>query len=63
LLQRLIEQVGADKFPQPLQLDNGTWVAYRLAEMLPMTEKLLLLRATRAESLFNSIKKSIKTNA
>jgi Lon protease-like protein len=64
LLERVITQVGADHFPQPLQMDNGTWVAYRLAEMLPMAmaEKQLLLQDSRAESLFDVIKKSIKSN-
>lgn len=64
LLERVVAQVGADHFPQPLQMDDGAWVAYRLAEMLPMpmAQKQLLLQAARAESLFETIKTSIKTN-
>ena len=64
LLQRVIKQVGAEHFPQPIQLDDGAWVAYRLAEMLPMAmaDKQLLLESTRADDLLESIKISIKTN-
>ena len=34
LLRRVIEQVGAENFPQPLKLDEGAWVAYRIAGMM-----------------------------
>jgi len=63
LLQRVIEQVGAENFPQPIRLDDAAWVVYRIAEMLPipMAEKQLLLEFTRAadlsEMIINSIKK------
>lgn len=64
LLQRVIEQVGAERFPQPIKLDDGAWVAYRLAEMLPMAmaDKQLLLQATCADDLLESVKNIIKTN-
>ncbi len=64
LLQRVIEQVGAENFPQPLKLDDGAWVAHRLAEMLPlaMADKQSLLESGRAADLINIIKISIKTN-
>ena len=64
LLQRVIEQVGAENFPQPICLDDAAWVAYRVAEMLPipMAEKQLLLELTRATDLSISIINSIKTN-
>ena len=64
LLQRVIKQVGAEHFPQPIQLDDGAWVAYRLAEMLPMAmaDKQLLLESARVDDLLDSIKISIKTN-
>lgn len=35
LLQRVIERVGEEPFPAPLALDDPSWVAYRLAEILP----------------------------
>jgi Lon protease-like protein len=64
LLQRVIAQVGAENFPQPVRLDDATWVAYRLAEMLPlvMAEKQLLLQMPLASELLERIKISIKTN-
>ncbi len=64
LLQRVIKQVGAEHFPQPIQLDDGAWVAYRLAEMLPMAmaDKQLLLESARVGDLLESIKNVIKTN-
>lgn len=64
LLQRVIEQAGAENFPQPIRLDDAAWVVYRIAEMLPMplAEKQLLLQITRAADLFERIIKYIKTN-
>ena len=47
LLRRVIDEVGADHFPQPICLDDGAWVAYRLAEIMnfPMTTKQTLLES------------------
>lgn len=63
LLQRVIEQVGAENFPQPIRLDDAAWVVYRIAEMLPipMAEKQLLLEFMRAADLSERIINSIKT--
>ena len=36
VLSRVIEHLGAAKFPQPIALDDPTWVSYRLAEILPL---------------------------
>jgi Lon protease-like protein len=36
LLSRLIEKVGAERFPTPIALHDANWVAYRLAEVLPL---------------------------
>jgi len=36
LLQRLIEQLGAEHFPQPQRLDDAAWVGNRLCELLPV---------------------------
>jgi Lon protease-like protein len=36
VLSRVIEHLGAGKFPQPIALDDATWVSYRLAEILPL---------------------------
>ena len=64
LLQRVIEQVGAENFPQPIRLDDAAWVVYRIAEMLPisMAEKQLLLESVHATDLAERIINLIKTN-
>lgn len=36
VLELLIEKAGAEHFPSPIELDDATWVAYRLAEVLPV---------------------------
>src|SRR5690349_10759580 len=40
LLETIIGKVGAERFPAPLRLDDAAWVAYRLAESLPMEASL-----------------------
>ncbi len=36
LLERIIDKFGAERFPAPMQLDDGDWVACRLADVLPL---------------------------
>lgn len=36
LLETLIERVGADHFTEDRHFDDGNWVSYRLAEILPI---------------------------
>ena len=36
ILKTIIDKVGADRFPAPIQLADAAWVSYRLAEMLPI---------------------------
>jgi uncharacterized protein len=36
VLSRIVEHIGAAKFPQPVALDDAAWVSYRLAEILPL---------------------------
>lgn len=57
LLQRIIDQVGAENFPQPLRLDDGAWVAYRIAEALnfPMPLKQQLLESAEVSQTFAEI--------
>lgn len=64
LLKRVIEQIGAENFPQPVKLDDGAWVAYRLAEILnlPMTVKQKMLEANAVSSIYAEIKNLIKSN-
>lgn len=65
LLQRVIEQVGVENFPQPVCLDDAAWVAYRLAEILPMAmaEKQMLLESAKVGDSWVSVKSLIKTNS
>ena len=36
VLELVIEKAGLSNFPTPLKLDDAAWVAYRLAEILPI---------------------------
>lgn len=36
VLRLVIDKVGAANFPAPVRLDDPAWVAYRLAEILPV---------------------------
>jgi Lon protease-like protein len=36
LLELLINRVGKENFPTDLEFDDGSWVGYRLAEILPL---------------------------
>lgn len=48
VLQAIVDQVGAERFPSPLRLDDPAWLGYRLAEVLPIEarEKQELLEFT-----------------
>jgi uncharacterized protein len=48
LLERIIGKFGAERFPAPIQLDDGDWVACRLGDVLPldMEFKQALLEAS-----------------
>jgi len=62
VLRRVMKQVGPENFPQPVKLDDGAWVAYRLAEMLPMSmaEKQSLLEISQPMELSLHVKKIMK---
>jgi len=40
ILKVLIERVGEAHFPAPVLLDDGSWVSYRLAEVLPLDARV-----------------------
>lgn len=40
VLAGAVEQFGADRFPQPITLDDAAWVSFRLAEILPLDVSL-----------------------
>lgn len=58
VLKLIIERVGAENFPAPVKLDDATWVAYRLAEILPvdMSVKQQLLELQDAEERFRRLR-------
>jgi Lon protease-like protein len=54
VLESVIGKVGSERFPAPIDLDNANWVAYRLAEILPieLAEKQSLLEMDDAGQRF-----------
>ena len=40
LLERIIDKVGAERFPAPMLLQDADWVASRLTEILPLEPAL-----------------------
>jgi Lon protease-like protein len=58
LLQKIITKVGQDRFIAPARLDEAAWVAYRLAEVLPleMDTKQRLLEARNPLAALNELK-------
>ena len=65
LVKRVMEQVGTENFPQPVTLDDGTWVAYRLTEMmaLPLLQKQRLLEMKSSAEMTSELKTIIKSNS
>jgi Lon protease-like protein len=59
VLESIIGKVGAERFPAPIELDNANWVAYRLAEILPidLTEKQGLLEMDDAAQRFERLRR------
>ena len=40
LLAKILEQTGEQSYFPPVKLDDATWVAYRLSELLPLPSAL-----------------------
>ena len=64
IIERVIASVGKQNFPGPICLDEGAWVAYRIAEMMnfPMALKQQMLEMTQASNILDEIKNLIKSN-
>ena len=64
IIERVIASVGKQNFPGPICLDEGAWVAYRIAEMMnfPMALKQQMLEMTQASNILDAIKNLIKSN-
>jgi Lon protease-like protein len=58
MLEKIIAKVGSERFPAPMQLDEAAWVAYRLAEVLPMEThiKQRLLEARDPVAVLSEVK-------
>jgi len=59
VLKLVVGKVGAENFPSPLKLDDPAWVAYRLAEILPMEAivKQQLLELEDASARFSLLRR------
>lgn len=65
LLSKIIEKFGAERFPSPPRLDDAAWVAYRLAEVLPLELefKQQLLESTDAFARLEQLKGFLQTRS
>lgn len=59
VLKLVVDKVGAANFPAPLKLDDPAWVAYRLAEILPIeaTVRQQLLELRDAPARFSLLRR------
>ncbi|MDB5967564.1 MAG: peptidase [Hydrocarboniphaga sp.] len=62
LLEEIIAKIGVQHFPDPLQLGDAAWVAYRLAEVLPLSSesKLEMLAQRDPAELLALIEKEVR---
>jgi Lon protease-like protein len=58
VLKLIINRVGATHFPQPIDLDDASWISYRLAEVLPLEAqvKQSLLEMTDANERLDKLR-------
>lgn len=40
VLAAIVDKVGTERFPAPLNLDDAAWIGYRLAEVLPLEARV-----------------------
>jgi len=64
VLEQIIGKVGAEHFPAPIDLDGADWVAYRLAEILPidLAEKQALLEMHDSVQRFSRLRHILGTH-
>jgi Lon protease-like protein len=62
VLKAIIDKVGAGHFPDPIRLDDAAWVAYRLAEVLPLEpgEKQELLELADSAMRFQRLRQVLE---
>jgi Lon protease-like protein len=63
LLRKIIDKVGAEHFPAPAALHDANWVAYRLAEVLPMDPEIkqMILEAPGTEDRLVALNEFLRT--
>lgn len=61
MLREIIAKIGPEHFEQPAKLDNAEWVAYRLAEILPLSreQKLQMLQERDAWVVLEQIEQAV----
>lgn len=61
MVGEIISKIGAQHFEQPARLDDAEWVAYRLAEILPLSrdQKLHLLQERNAWTLLEQVQDAV----
>ncbi|HSW14266.1 MAG TPA: LON peptidase substrate-binding domain-containing protein [Solimonas sp.] len=62
LLDKLVEEVGAEVLPQPLRRDDAVWVGRRLTEMLPVPPEARqkMLEAGDVLTLLDGVERLLK---
>lgn len=65
LYERIVERFGAQVFPSPLQPEDGTWLSYRLADLLdlPMAAKQRLLETAEPRAIQALLWNQLRTQA
>ncbi len=65
LLETIISKVGAERFPAPVRLDDAAWVAYRLAESLPLDASLRqqMLELRDPQAALEQVKLFLQSNS
>jgi uncharacterized protein len=62
MLKAIVDKIGADKLPSPANYDDPAWVAYRLAEFLPLESaaRQRLLEMDSADLLMGVVAKLLR---
>jgi Lon protease-like protein len=62
MLRMIVDKIGADKLPSPARYDDPAWVAYRLAEFLPLESaaRQRLLEMDNADLLMGVVAKLLR---
>lgn len=40
VMAEIVERIGAERFPDPVRLDDAEWVGWRLGEILPLSSQM-----------------------